>query len=268
MLEFSSNQKQVFGVVHLKPLPGTPFYKTGDYEASLDKALCDSLTLLENGADGCLLQTCDNVYPCGDDTDYMRVAAMAAIGTEVRKAIGDSFKVGIQIMWNCVTPSLAACKAARADFTRCSALVGSSESPFGTIKGEPLKVLNYRKQIDGVDIGIISEIAGYHYLAGKEINETELLTRVMQSVYMAGAGAVEVYNSDEALNERLVQTIKQAYPQVPVILGGGVNLENCRRRMKYADAALIAGAFETNGFGQKIDGQAVKRIVEDIKSIG
>ena len=76
-------KKHVVGLVHLKPLPGTPLFKEGDFELSMEKAIKDTQALLDGGADGCLLQSVDKIYPSGDDTDYARVSAMAVISLAV-----------------------------------------------------------------------------------------------------------------------------------------------------------------------------------------
>ena len=76
---------------------------------------------------------------------------------------GASFLLGAQIMWNCITPSLAVCKAAGADFTRCTALAGDTDSMYGKIVAQPLKVAEYRRKIEANEIGLLAEISGYHH---------------------------------------------------------------------------------------------------------
>ena len=158
-----NGKKLVIGLVHLLPMPGTPLYEDGNLDKMTRKAIADCKTLKENGADGCLVQTVDVYYPATDDTDYARVATLAAVTARVRDAVGPDFLVGAQIMWNCITPSLAVCKGAGADFTRCSALVGKTESLYGTIEGQPLKVAEYRRKIEAGGIAMLSEISGYHH---------------------------------------------------------------------------------------------------------
>lgn len=46
------NHKLIFGLIHLRPMPGTPFYKDGDYEASIEKAIKDAKALENGGASG------------------------------------------------------------------------------------------------------------------------------------------------------------------------------------------------------------------------
>ena len=92
------NKKLVFGLIHLLPMPGTPYYEEGNYEASIKKAIEDAKALENGGASGCLIQTVDKVYPTGDDSDYTRVSCMAVIANEVKKNVGKDFKIGVQLM--------------------------------------------------------------------------------------------------------------------------------------------------------------------------
>ncbi len=45
-------KKIVIGMVHLLPLPGTPFYQEGNVERALTKAVADATALYHGGADG------------------------------------------------------------------------------------------------------------------------------------------------------------------------------------------------------------------------
>jgi membrane complex biogenesis BtpA family protein len=262
MFDFSRG-KQVFGLIHLKPLPGTPFYQEGDFELSMEKALAGARALEKGGASGCLIQTVDRVYPPGDDTDYTRLAAMTLISNEVRRAVGPGFTLGVQLMWNCVTPSLAVAKVCKADFIRCTALAGTAPSPFGTIEAEPLKVQNYRKAIGAGHVGLLAEIQGYH--TGRE--DPARITDAAFSAMMVGADALEVFHADEEINEKLVRNIKNMPKAVPVVLGGGTNLENVKRRMRYADGVLVGSCFEGGNWGGPIDSAIVREYMDLLRSL-
>ena len=52
MFEENRGKKLIFGLIHLLPLPGTPFFEEGLLEKSLDKALRDAEALQKGGASG------------------------------------------------------------------------------------------------------------------------------------------------------------------------------------------------------------------------
>src|SRR2546422_1596827 len=113
-------KKVVIGMVHLLPLPGTPFYQEGTMEQTLEKAVADATALYHGGADGCLIQTVDRVYPAADEADYARVAAMAAVTKAVADATGPEFHIGVQIMVNALKASVAVAKVCGGAFFSCT----------------------------------------------------------------------------------------------------------------------------------------------------
>ena len=52
---FKDVEKPIIGVVHLKPLPGTPLYK-GDLGEILERALKDAEALYAGGVDGIIVE--------------------------------------------------------------------------------------------------------------------------------------------------------------------------------------------------------------------
>ena len=119
-------KKVVIGMVHLLPLPGTPFYEEGTMEQTLEKAVADATALYRGGADGCLIQTVNRVYPASDEADYARVAAVAAVTKAVADATSPEFQIGVQIMVNALKASAAVAKVCGGSFLRCTALVGTT----------------------------------------------------------------------------------------------------------------------------------------------
>lgn len=261
MIDFKNGRKYIIGLVHLLPLPGTPFYQQGTQETIIEKAVSDALALVRGGADGCLIQTVDRAYSNLDDTDYARVAAMTLVVQAVKRAVPQDFLVGVQLMWNCITPSIAVAKVCGADFVRCTALVGSSDSPYGTVEAQPLKVQEYRKKLEAMDVSLIAEIQGYHFQGDGDAIK-ELCSRAYFATY-AGADAVEIVDKDEEKNNRMAEALHRM--GVPVVLGGGTNAENVARRMKFADMALVGSCFEKKGWGGAIDEDAVRMYMKAFK---
>lgn len=259
----AKGEKLILGLVHLVPMPSTPLYAEGNIEKMTRKAISDCMALKNGGADGGLVQSVDGIYPSTDDTDYARVATISAVAARVRDAVGPDFVLGVQLMWNCITPSLAACKAAGADFTRCSVLVGSADSPYGRISADPMKILNYRKMIGANDIAMISEISGYHN--NGDYNKQDIQNRASTSMKF-GADAIEVVSRDFEMNERLVKDIKEL-GNVPVILGGGTDVSNCKARLRYADGALVGTAFEGGNWGGPIQQDIVAAYMKNIHEL-
>ena len=263
MFKENKGKKLVFGMIHLLPMPSTPFYTEGNIQKSLDKALRDAEALQKGGASGCLIQTSDKIYTKDDDTDYCRVATMAMIAGRVKSIVDPDFKIGVQLMINCITPSLAVAKAVNADFIRCSVLIGESKTSVGHIEADPYKVLQYRNLINAHGIDMISEALSVHFKS--EYDKTSLQMRAKRAIGV-GAAAIEVASDDATMNEQLIQDIKEI-GDIPVVLGGRTNLENCKERMKYADGVFVGRCFENNNWGGNVDPSIVKEYMDKIHEI-
>lgn len=256
-------KKVIIGLVHLRPMPGTPFYEEGDFERSLEKAVCDATALYKGGADGCLIQTVDKVYPAKDEADLTRVVAMSAIVHAVSQATGSEFQIGVQIMWNALSASLAVAKVCGGSFIRCAALVGASMSQFGMVESNPYEVMKYRASIGAQNIKLVAEIEGmhFHYLGGKPVGE------IARAASMVGAHAVEIAHPDEETSTRLIREVKAMVPGMPVILGGYTNHENAARRLAEADGAFVGTCLEKNKWGSEIDIDKVCAYVEIVRNL-
>ncbi len=256
-------KKVVIGMVHLLPLPGTPFYEEGNMAQGLDKAVADATALYQGGADACLIQTVDRIYPAADEADYARVAAMAAIVRTVSEATGPEFHIGVQIMLNGLKASVAVAKVCGGTFIRCTALVGATMTPSGIVEANPLDFLTYRSQIGAHDIALIAEVESRHFswLGDKPVVDVARLAA------RAGARAVEVAHADADTNATLVRDIKQAMPNLPVILGGYTNHDNVASRLAEADGAFVGACLETDGWGSRVDVERVREYVKIVASL-
>src|SRR5262247_3050444 len=199
-------KKIVIGMVHLLPLPGTPFYQEGNVERGLTKAVADASALYHGGADGCLIQTVDRVYPAGDEADYARVAAMAVIVKAVADATGPAFQIGVQIMVNALKASVAVAKVCGGSFLRCTALVGATLGASGMVEANPHDFLTYRNHIAAQKVKLIAEVNSRHFRWLGDQSTVDIARMAAR----VGADAVEVAHPDEVTNARLVRDIKQA----------------------------------------------------------
>jgi membrane complex biogenesis BtpA family protein len=256
-------KKVVIGMVHLAPLPGTPFYQEGTLEQTLRDAVADATALDRGGADGCLIQTVDRVYPAGDEADYARVAAIATITQAVADATGPEFQIGVQIMVNALKASVAVAKVCGGSFIRCAALVGATPSAAGMIDANPYDFLTYRNAINAQHVKLIAEVNSRHFRGLGERSTAEIARMAAR----AGAAAVEVAHMDEETNARLVQEVKQAMPQLPVILGGHTTHGNVARRLAEADGVFVGACLKRDRWDGRVDLERVRAYVDIVASL-
>ncbi len=256
-------QKVIIGLVHLLPSPGTPFFEEGDFEKSLEKAVKDAQTLEKGGADGCLIQTLDKVFPTDDQADPARVAAVAAITQAVSQVTSSNFQIGIQILLNGISASLAVAKVCGGSFLRCTALVGEGDTEWGVVKANPVDFFAYREKLGAQNIKLIAEVEGMHF---HWRGEHRPVGEIAKAAADLGADAVEIAHPDEPTNLKLIREIKQAVPGLPVILGGHTRHENAARRLAEADGAFVGTCFEDQWGGSIVE-HKVREYVDIVRAL-
>ncbi|WP_063765598.1 BtpA/SgcQ family protein [Herbidospora cretacea] len=258
--------KLVLGMIHLPPLPGTPYHDGGGVEPIVERAVASALALVEGGADGCLIQTVDRVYAAGRDSDPARIAALSLVTHAVVEAAGPAFRVGAQLMRNAVQASLAVTKVAGGDFTRVGALVGATMTAGGLVQGDPLAVAEYRHKIDAQALKLIVEIESMHFTwfgGGKSVGEVAALAR------QAGADAVSLCHRDDDVTVGMIAAVRAACPGLPVILAGHTHHGNAARLLgpeEGADGAFVGTCLEADGWGSAIDRHKVAAYVDIVRS--
>ena len=256
-------KRTIVGMVHLPPLPGTPFYEEGSYETVFKKALGDATALYRGGASGCLVQTIDRVYSTKDEADPARVAAMANIVQAIAEVTGPNFRIGVQILRNAIQASLAVAQVSGGSFVRCAALVGATMSSDGIVEADPLAVAQYRRRIGAMKVQMIVEISSMHYqsLDGTPVAETA------RAAVRAGADAVSLGDPDEAITRRMIREVRKAVPQTPIFLAGYTNHENAARRLAEADGAFVGSCLEKGKWGSEVDEERVRAYMKIVSTL-
>ena len=257
-------RKVVLGMVHLPPLPGTPFYDEGSFQHTLEVAVASACALAEGGADGCLVQTVDRVYATGEESDPARTAAVALIVNAVAAATGEGFQIGVQLMANALKASLAVAKVAGGSYIRAGALVGATLTPHGMVEARPLEVMDYRAKISAQQVKVIAEVESMHF---RWFGGDRPVAQVARAARGAGADAVSLGHPDEDTTLQMIATVREAVPGLPVILAGYTNHGNAARLLAAADGAYVGTCLERGGWGGQIDPGRVRAYVDIVRGL-
>ncbi|WP_432145494.1 BtpA/SgcQ family protein [Streptomyces sp. bgisy084] len=254
--------KLVLGMVHLAPLPGTPFHQPDTLPEILDTAVASARALYDGGADGCLIQTVDRVYSVADESDPARTAAMGLITRAVVEATGGAFRVGVQMMRNATRASLAVAQVAGGDYVRAGALVGQTLTAHGMVRPDPLEVMSYRRSLGAERVGIVADIDSMHFTWHGGEKTTAEVARAARTV---GADAVSLSHPDEHTALRMIASVREAVPHLPVILAGHTHHDNAARLLAAADGAFVGTCLEREGWGGTVDTDLVRRYVDIVR---
>jgi hypothetical protein len=257
-------RKVVLGMVHLKPLPGTPFHEAGSLDRTLDRAVASARALYDGGADGCLVQTVDRVYSVADEADPARTAAMTLITRAVVEATDERFQVGVHMLRAAVKASLAVSKVAGGSFVRAGALVGRTMTTHGMVETDPLGTAEYRNKIDAGPIKIIADVDSMHFQWSGPPKAT---AEVALAAHSAGADAVSLCHRDEDTVFDLIASVRKAAPRLPIILAGYTSHDNAARLLRHADGAFVGSCLERGGWGSEIDVDKVGAFMEIVRRL-
>lgn len=253
-----------YGVVHLAPLPGTPFHEAGSFRRTLARAVESARALERGGAHGCLLQTADRVYGVEDDCDPARLTAVALITEAVRAATDPGFEIGVQIMRNATRASLAAAKVCGGAFVRVGAIVGETLSWQGRVKPDPAAVMAYRHAIDAWDVRVIADVASMHFSWPGGDKQPGEIARMAMNV---GADAVCLGDPDEARTLELIAQVRRAAPAAPVYLAGHTDHGNAARLVGAADGVFVAGCVTDGGWDGDVSEEKVRSYMDILASL-
>ena len=131
---WSAVPKPVIGMLHLRPLPGSPRYG-GDVEAVTAAALRDADALAGGGVHGLMIENFGDVpfYPARVPA-YV-VAHMTAVACAARRRF--DLPLGINVLRNDARGALAVAHAAGAEFIRVNVLCGAGGRPGGAGSRRP-----------------------------------------------------------------------------------------------------------------------------------
>ncbi|MDG4829592.1 BtpA/SgcQ family protein [Solwaraspora sp. WMMD1047] len=254
----------LYGLVHLPPLPGTPFHKGDSVRQLTEQAFRSVAALVAGGADGVLLQTSDGVHPAADSADEARVAAMALLTGSVVERVPDTFSVGVQIMRNAVSASLAVAKIAGARFIRASALVGVTASAQGWVQPDAYAIMTNRKRLDAWDVEILADVETVHF---SWYGSTAGTDEVARRAIVAGADAVCVGVPDTDRTRATLELVRERAPDIPVVLAGHCTDENAPRLLPLVDRAFVSRAFTDRSWYGEMSAERVRSFVDRARSL-
>ncbi len=261
-------KKPIIGMVHLMPLPGSPAYEGWSMDVIIENALKDADILLENGVNGLIVENMwDLPYYVGKNVPPEEMTAHAVAAREVVKY--SNVPVGITVIHNGGRVTLGIAKAAGAKFIRACLYTGAMVWDTGEFDhGNAAELMRLRKMLYAEDIKFFADVYKKHAVMFPGIDPKTHAT--WTKFYMADAIIVTGRMTGAPPDPELVKEVKETVgEEVPVIIGSGLNTENARALLKYADGAIVGTYFKVHGLTENpVDPERVRKlmsIVEDIR---
>jgi membrane complex biogenesis BtpA family protein len=239
---FQSHRKILIGVVHLKPLPGSPRHRAsmGDI---IKAAVADAVAYECGGAHAVFIENFGDVPFTKISVGPETIAAMTAAGCAVRGAV--ALPIGFNVLRNDARAALALCAACGGDFIRVNVHSGAMLTDQGLIEGDAYHTLRYRRTIAPgaqifADVHVKHAVPLGDWSLEDAANDT-LERGLADALIVSGIGTGKAADLDD------VKRVRTVCPPAKILLGSGVNVENVRDFLQIADGAIVGSSLKRNG---------------------
>jgi membrane complex biogenesis BtpA family protein len=237
---FSRHQRLLLGMVHLGALPGTPAAGPG-LDSVVERAVAEATQLLEAGFGGVILE---NMH----DRPYVRrevgpeiTAAMTRAAVEVRRALGPTAVIGVQILAGANREAIAVARSANLDFVRAEGFVFAHTADEGIFESDAAELLRYRRAIGADAVEVFVDIKKKH--SSHAITADVSLTDTAHAAEFFLADGVIVTGSATGQPTDAAEVAEvAAATALPVLVGSGITPANLGDYLANA-AGLIVGSY-------------------------
>lgn len=252
----------IYGVVHLKPLPGS----SGNYlslDEIIESAQEDVNNLVFGGVDGIIIENFGDTPFVKDDISKRTLASFTTVVENLE--YDRDVKVGINVLRNDGIAALSIAEATKADFVRINVLNNvMMYTDQGIIEGKAHEIANFKNSLNK-EIEIYADVFVKHAVppAGSKIeNHTEEL------IERAGADVVIVTGdgTGHEINIEDLNKIRKIVPQGSLAIGSGVNEENIEEYVDLADILIIGTSFKVDqDVSKRVDQRSVEQLIQMIR---
>jgi membrane complex biogenesis BtpA family protein len=253
---FDLHPKLFIGVVHLKPLPGSPRWH-GSLETVINHAIVDATAYDRGGAHALFIENFGDAPFTRGSVGPETVAAMSAVARAVHEHT--RLPIGFNVLRNDARAALALCAAANGRFVRVNVHSGTMVTDQGLIEGDAFNTLRYRQHI--VPHALI--LADVHVKHAVPLGTSSLENEARETMERGLADAVIVSGTatGQAASLSDVERVRKALPQAKILVGSGVTVANARDYLQFADGVIVGSSLKFGGrIGAHVDQKRVSAL--------
>src|ERR1043165_4555209 len=153
-LNLRSGKKLFIGVVHLRPLPGSPRWN-GKMADVLSRAVSDARAYEKGGADAVIVENFGDIPFTRGSVPHETIAALAVAGRAVHEAV--ALPLGFNVLRNDPHAGLALCAACEGSFIRVNVHSGAMLTDQGIIEGKAFDTLRLRERLCP-DVAVMADV--------------------------------------------------------------------------------------------------------------
>ncbi|MEM7231352.1 MAG: BtpA/SgcQ family protein [Planctomycetota bacterium] len=260
MTESAASGCQLFGVVHLPPLPGSPRYSGSGVDAIVDHAKRDADAILGAGFDGYVIENFgDAPFSRGAVPPHV-LTIMTRVALELPR--GDALVV-INVLRNDARGGLSVAAAANCHAIRVNVHCGAFVADQGLIQGEAFDTTRLRTQL-APGVKIFADVDVKH--ANPLGSEYSIEDHAEETAYRGLADALIVTGRATGATAALddLRSVRSAVPDRPVFVGSGIQIDNAGFWSEEASGIIVGTALNPNGdIASPIDSDLAKLFVAE-----
>lgn len=255
---FGLERCAVVGMVHLRPLPGSPGWGR-DLDAVLAQALTDARALQEGGVDALIVENMGDVpYERGQ----LNLAGMAAAAVITREVVQLGLPTGVQLLAGANQEALAAAVAAGASFIRAEAFAYAHVADEGWLEASAAELLRTRAHL-GAEVQVWADVQKKH--AAHAITGDMSVADLARGHAFCGADALVITGRHTGEPTAVGDVRAAKAGNLPVVVGSGVTPEDAAKLAREADALIVGSYLKCEGdWRQPVDAERVREVVKAI----
>lgn len=262
-----TTKKPIIGMVHLKPLPGSPEYDgDGGMRRIIDHAVAEAKRLEEGGVDGIQIENqFDRPFLKPQHIGMETVAAVTAAAAAIKSSV--ELPMGINIHLNGISQAIAVAHAIGAGWIRAFELANAYVSNSGIIEAAAPEALRYRAFLQAENVMIFGDFHVKH--GSHQLIADRSVIEQAEDVEDGGADAVIITGTKtgSAPVPEDVEMIRSAV-SVPILIGSGLSAENAEQLVPVIDGAIVGSSFKVDGkIENDTDPRRVRVFMEKVRQL-
>jgi uncharacterized protein len=262
------NTKPIIGMVHLRPLPGSPLYApdTMDMKKILSIAKEEAQILQDAGVDGLQVENIwDYPYARTGRLSYASIASLAVAVNEISSTM--SIPVGVNCHLNGGEEALACAVAGQAKWIRVFEWSNAYISQAGFVDAIGAEVARMRSNLKANEVLCMCDVNvkhGSHFI----INDRSIEEQ-SRDIEQQGGDILIVtgFETGIAPTPEKVQSVRDAVA-LPIFLGSGLSTQNAKDLLKVADGAIVGSWFKTgNNWKNPVDYDRTRAFMYEVEQL-
>jgi membrane complex biogenesis BtpA family protein len=236
--ELFGGLKPLLGMVHLRPLPGSP--SGGSLEDALAAAHSDAQALMDAGFDGLVVENFGDTPFAKENVPPSTVASMAVVAHELRRT--HNVPLGVNVLRNDARAALSIASVCGCDFIRVNVHVGAVVADQGVIEGRARETLLLRRELaSSVLLFVDVRVKHARPLGSLEDRAQDLVAEAKDAFERAHADALILSGpaTGSPTEPGTLRAVKEKLPRAPLLVGSGVSAENLGEFWGVCDGMIV-----------------------------